>query len=339
MLMPVVMVGWSGRGRFEDLERTAVTKLAARRGGAMRLGSALTLTAPDPVAASRSLAFLPGVAWIAVGHRFEGEGAYLRSLVSLAERYLSKGRTFKLSAESAGSDRTSGDLVLSGNSEILASVPGAKVDERRPRVLFRACADGPDGAVGVEIRRGPGGVPTSKEWASCLASGGEVSSVLAWMAALSGYSIRLVHARSDDASFRQVAKLYSELSHRMDSASLELVVVDGERGPAARLGAWLRDHRGMALAGIMPRHLDEMSRLARKFPNLALPMLVVQRDQVSATYSSLGLGRPKDARGARRLSLDGLSAFASYSEKVFGGVVADHNAVIDSLTGPAQAHR
>ena len=66
--------------------------------------------------------------------------------------------------------------------------------------------------------RGRAELPTGGDWVSCLVSGGERSSALAWMAALSGFSLRLVHSRTDEAALRHVARLYSELSFRMDAA-------------------------------------------------------------------------------------------------------------------------
>jgi len=42
-------------------------------------------------------------------------------------------------------------------------------------------------------------VPTSRgNRVHCLVSGGYHSSVVSWMAALSGFSLTLVHARADD---------------------------------------------------------------------------------------------------------------------------------------------
>ncbi len=142
------------------------------------------------------------------------------------------------------------------------------MDERKPHVRFRVCVEGTKGACGAEIRAGPGGLPTSEEWVSCLVSGGERSSAMAWMAALSGFSLRLVHSRTDEASLRQVARLYSELSFRMDPRCLELVVLDGGKDAYARIGGWLRDHKGAAFAGLRPGSSDALTGLAESFPNL-----------------------------------------------------------------------
>src|SRR5271156_1799341 len=285
------MVGWSGSGRFEDLERTALRKLAAKEGSADRVGDALLVSAEDPVEVARRLSHLPGVAWIAVGYRFSGTEGYLKNLALLGSRYLSRGKTFKIVAQVVHSKETAGDALLSGNSELLSSIAGSRVDERRPHVKFRVCVEGTKGACGAEIREGPGGIPTGGEWVSCLVSGGERSSALAWMAALSGYSLRLVHSRTDEAALRQVAKLYSELSFRMDPRCIELFVLEGGKTPGGRIGRWLTDHKGAAFAGLRPERPDSIAALAGRFPNLALPLVLLQDDALSAVYRSLGLGR------------------------------------------------
>jgi hypothetical protein len=325
------MVGWSGAGAFEDLERTVARKLSAGEGETGRVGDALLVAAKDPVDAARRLALLPGVAWIAVGYRFNGTGAYLKDLTTLARRYLSKGRTFKISAQVVASKQTAGDAVLAGNSELLSSLPGTRVDERKPHVRFRVCIQGSKGACGAEIRSGPGGLPTTREWVSCLVSGGARSSALAWMAALSGFSLRLVHSRTDEASLRQVARLYSELSFRMDPRCLELVVLGGGKDAYGRIGGWLRDHKGAAFAGLRPGRPDALTGVAERFPNLALPLTLVQDDAIEGVYRSLRLGRAAEDRADAGLNLRALEAVSPYSVRKFGGVQADSNEVIDAL--------
>lgn len=331
LLKAVAMVGWSGVGVFEDLERTVVRKLSAGEADTDRLGDTLLVAAEDPVAAARSLAFLPGVEWIAAGYRFSGTKDYLRNLELLANRYLSKGRTFKISAQVVASKQAAGDMVLAGNSELLSSIPGSRVDERKPRVRFRVCVQGEKGACGAEIRAGPGGVPTSGEWVSCLVSGGARSSALAWMAALSGFSIRLVHSRTDEAALRHVARLYSELSFRMDARCLELIILDGGNDVYGRMGGWLRDHKGAAFAGLRPGRPGDLTGLAERFPNLAVPLILVQDDDIAGMYRSLGLGRAAAGPEGGGLTLRALEARSRYSVLKFGGVQADANEVIDTL--------
>jgi hypothetical protein len=325
------MVGWSGAGRLEDLDRTVLHKLTLTRREADHVDGTLLVTAEDPVVVARQLGFLPGVAWISVGYRFRGKKDYLGTLERLAKRYLSRGKTFKISAQVVSSEKTAGDAVLAGNSALLSSVPGAKVDERRPDVKFRVCIEGTTGACGVEIRAGPGGAPTGGGWVSCLVSGGERSSSLAWMAALAGFSLRLVHSRTSDAALRQVARLYSELSFRMDPRCVELVVLDGGDNPAGRIGRWLSDDKATAFAGIRPEGPEGLTEYAKLFPNLALPLILVQDDAVSAVYRSLRLGPSGRDDRTGGLTLKSLQARNAYSEKRFGRVQADSNTVIDAI--------
>jgi hypothetical protein len=325
------MVGWSGAGRFEDLERTALRKLASRQGGVDRVDGSLLVSAEDPVEVARRLSLLPGVSWIAVGYRFSGMEDYLRNLGVLAKRYLARRRTFRISAQVVASKQTAGDVVLAGDSALLSLVSGARVDEGKPQVRFRVCVGGTRGACGVEIRAGPGGLPMGGDWVACLVSGGERSSSMAWMAALSGFSVRLVHSRTDEVSLRQVARLYSELSHRVDPRCLELVILQGGKDPIARIGGWLRDNRSSAFAGLRPERSDSATSLVERFPNLALPLILVQDEAIGSTYRSLGLGRPSNVGSDSGMSLGRLEARSRYSQVRFGGVEADSNTVIDAV--------
>ncbi len=332
VLNPVALVGWSGIGTFDDLERTIARKLSLRSGATGRIGDTLLVETDDPVLVARKLSFLPGVSWIAVGYRSSGIDAYLKNLEALSERYLSKGKTFRISAKVFGTSKAAGDIILAGNSALLSSVPGTRVSEKRPQVTFRVCLEGQKVVCGVEIRTGPGGAPTNDDWVSCMVSGGDRSSALAWMAALSGFSVRLVHSRADEASLRRVARLYSELSFRMDASRLELVVLDGEGDPRGRIGTWLRKSRTAAFAGLRPDRSETAVRLAEAFPNLMLPLLLVQDDVVRSLIASLGLGKLR-RRGATEsgLTLSALEKQTAYLERRFGRVHADSNAVIDAI--------
>ena len=325
------MVGWSGSGRFEDFERTVAQKLSIPEAKAARAGGSLLIDAEDPVALALRVVQMPGVGWVAAGYRFNGPNGYLKDLEMLARRYLTRARRFQVTARAEASEQTAGDMVLAGNSTILSAVRGAKIDEKNPQVKFRVSSLGNGGACGVEIRSGPGGAPTGGEWAACLVSGGGRSSAMAWMAALSGYSIRLVHAATDDSSLGQVAKLYSELSHRMDSTRLELIVVEGDGDPMERAGWWLRRNRGTAFAGWRPTGRRAADALAKKFPRLTYPLVLVQDDAIASTYSSLGLGRASKGSGMGAFEKGALGTKAKYSETKFGGVEADSNTVIDAI--------
>ncbi len=325
------MVGWSGSGRLEDLERTVVGKLSARAGEVDRIDDTLLVASEDPVEVARRLALLPGVGWIAVGFRFRGGQGYLENLGRLAKRYLSKGKTFKISAKVTRSKQTAGDAVLAGNSELLSLIPGVRVDERKPRVRFRVCLEGARGACGAEVRSGPGGAPSGGDWVSCLVSGGERSSSMAWMAALSGFSLRLVHSTTDEVALRHVARLYSELSHRMDPRCLELLVLGGGGDAAGRIGRWLEGQRGEVFAGMRPGPSGSQAGLAKRFPSLALPLVLVRDDEVATTYRSLGLGRASKGGMRGGFTSKALRAGSPYTERRFGGVEADSNAVIDAM--------
>lgn len=327
----VAMIGWSGSGEFEDLERTVAGRLSAGGGETSRIGDALIVAARDPVAVARGLGSLPGVAWVAVGYRFSGQGTYLKTLELLARRYVSKGKTFKISAQVADSGQTAGDAVLSGNSELLSYIPGSRVDERKPGVRFRVSIQGSQGACGAQIREGPRGLPTGGDWVSCLVSGGERSASMAWMAALSGFSVRLVHSWTDDASLRAVARLYSELSFRMDPRCLELVLLKGGSEVYGRVGGWLREHGQLAFAGMRPESPNTLADVAKRFPNLALPLVLFQDADIAATFRSLGVGRAAKAPRTGRMTLGALEAAHKYTEARFGGVQADSNSVVDTL--------
>lgn len=327
----VAMIGWSGSGEFEDLETTAAGRLSAVDGETDRIGDTLVVAALDPVAVARSLGSLPGVAWVAVGYRFRGPEGYLKTLELLAKRYVSRRKTFKILAHAAGSGQTAGDAVLSGNSLVLASIPGSRVGESNPGVRFRVSIQGVRGACGAQVREGPGGFPTGEDWVSCLVSGGERSASMAWMAALSGYSLRLVHSWKDDASLRAVARLYSELSFRMDPRRLELVLLSGGDAPYGRIGGWLREHKGAAFAGTRVERPDSLADVARSFPNLAFPLVLLQDADIATTYRSLGVGRAEKEAGKGRMALGALEATSKYSEAKFGGAQADANSVIDAL--------
>jgi hypothetical protein len=151
------------------------------------------------------------------------------------------------------------------------------------------------------------------------------------MAALAGFSLRLVHSRTEESAFRRVARLYSELSFRMDPGRLELVVLGGGKSPAGRLGQWLRDTKLTAFAGVRPTRPGTLAELARRLPNLVLPIVLMQDEAVGAVYRSLGLGPvPKESK-ASGLTPSSLEARSKYYEKRFGGVQADSNAVIDAI--------
>lgn len=323
------VVAWSGNGSLDDLRRTAAAKLGVSEASVRRGPMSLIVEHADPVKVASRLSRLPGVSWIAVGYEFAGWEQCESALRSLAGRYLEQGSSFRLSARVEESDTTEGDLLLDGNGTILKAVSKTRVDEKNPQVTFRIVMTRDRGAVGVELRKGPGGVPTSKNLrAACLVSGGYHSAVVAWMAALSGYRVSLVHARTDDESLRQVARLYAELSWRVDASDLELLLLDGKGTPGGRLRNWLPKAKYDVMAGVHPECRGAGVRRAfADRPDIILPLLLLQEDEVTERYDSLGL-KIKAVDAAPALSS---GRPAQFTLKRFGGKETDTSGVLDSI--------
>jgi len=323
------IVAWSGNGDFVDLQRSVSSKLLPD-GGSITTGSkSLTVSKSDPVTVARRLAYLPGISWIAVGYDFATPAGCMADLAVLAKKYLRAGSSFGLTAQVEDSSQEEGDILLDGNGALLKSVKGTRIDERKPDVTFRVVMVRDKGAAGVELRRGPGGVPTSKSMkAFCLVSGGYHSAVVAWMSALSGFSLTLVHARADDESLRQVARLYSELSRRLDPSSIGLHVLDGGGSPGDRLASWLDATKGDVMAGIHPECRGRRSRAVLKdYPAVLMPLLLLQEDEVRAKLQSLGI-KVKGVDKAPTLTMSGKTPFVV---RHFAGKESDINGVLDGL--------
>ena len=175
-------------------------------------------------------------------------------------------------------------------------------------------------------------MPTSKRRiAHCLASGGRHSSVAAWMAALSGFSVRLVHIRVDDGSLRDVAKLYSELSHRMDPSRLSLQIVEGRGGAAQTLSSWLGGSKGFHV--VVGAHL-ECDREALNYasnapPGILFPVLLLQEEDLREVYQALGM-KVRDGVPSGILRVKPKSG-ARYRVKQFKGERVEMHAILDSL--------
>src|SRR3989475_3354634 len=236
------LLRWTGFGALEDLERSATKVLAGRGFSVARVGETIVVLGGEPATAARHCAHLPGVAWIGLGYASEGGlEALLRSLQALGERYLKRNSRFGVQVEVTRSKSLRGDVVGAANSLLLGLRRGARIDERSPELIFHVALDGNQGVAGVEIRRGVEGVPTSASKAFCLVSGGMHSSVVAWMAALAGFSVELVHIRTSEESVVEAGRLYSELSHRIDPTRLKLTLLTGSKNsPEGVLAAWLK---------------------------------------------------------------------------------------------------
>lgn len=330
------IVGWTGLGSIDDLLRTSKAKLP-RGAEAAKGARSITVRGEDPVAVARSLAYLPGVEWIAVGYEFASLESCMGALAVLAVRYLREGESFSVVADVKGGGREEGDVLMESTSAVLRAARGARVDERNPRVRFRVISVNDRGACGVQLREGVGGVPTSRRrLASVLVSGGYHSAVTAWMAAVSGYTLTMVHSRGeDDESLRQVARLYAELSRRIDASSIRLTLLEGRGAPGDRLARWLERADGEALTGVHPECRGTRGlELLRRHPKALFPLLLVQEDEVRSRYEGLGL---KVKASDRNRTLGAAGGEDRFTERSFGGREADQNAVLDWVLGPRRA--
>ena len=329
-MKPAAIVGWSGNGSQDDIARTALAKLP-HAGVAISKGpQSLVVRGEDPVLVARRLAHLPGASWIAVGFEFRNLPECLSRLATLAKRYLEAGASFRVSVETDGGGEVEGDVLLEATSTLLNAAKGTRVDEKDPGAVFRVIVVGGGGACGVQLRLGVGGVPTSKSMSAvCLVSGGYHSSVTAWMAALSGYSLTLVHARGDDEALRQVARLYAELSARIDPSSLRLYVLEGDGLPGDRVASWLGNVRGRVFTGVHPecRGAAALEQLGG-YRQVAFPLLLLQEAEVTSRFGELGL-RGKEADRSAELRLSGRRP--GFTVRRFSGREADQNAVLDYI--------
>ena len=331
-MKPAAIVGWTGNGTLDDFARTASSKIHAKGDGVARGTRSLVVRGEDPISVARSLARLPGAAWIAVGYEFDGLESCLSRLRALSERYLREGESFRVSADVQQSGKEEGDVLMEATSVLLRSVRGTKVDEKGPKVTFRVLMMRGKGACGVQLREGPGGVPTSRRMeAACLVSGGYHSAVATWMAALSGFSLTLVHSREDDESLRQVARLYAELSRRIEPSSLRLAVLEGKEAPGDRLAAWLGRSRGDVFTGVHPECRGTAGfEVLRRYPSALFPLILLQEREVRSRLDELGLRGKTGDRSARLVVSKREGRF---TVKTFEGGEADQNAVLDSILG------
>ncbi len=229
------LVRWTGSGSVQALRSTVASMLKEEgsRGSVRVVGRSVMVSETEPAAVAGLLAFTPGVAWTAAGYRLESREQIPLLGKALSSAYLRAGTRFSVQSEGTGGAVAS-DLTGAFISAILDAGSGARVSEGGPEVKFRVAFDGTRGVAGAEVRQGPGGTTTGERWATCLVSGGKHSGVVAWMALLAGYRVRMVHAREDEVALRSVARLYSELSHRVARGAVELSVLEG-RGAQSSL--------------------------------------------------------------------------------------------------------
>ncbi len=313
---------WTGRGRIEDLELSVrgVLRAEGARGMVRRCGSSLTVDAGDPASVAMLFQRLPGVAWTAAGHPLRTVEDVAPVSRRLALTYLKPRMTFAVAAEST-SGPTALDLAGAVTSVVLGEVKGARVDEGDPEVKFRVTYGGGGGAVGVELRTGPGGTPVGSAWTDCLVSGGLHSAVVAWHVLLSGERVRLIHVKEADESLKSVARLYSELSHRVDPVGVSIAVFDGGSIESALRRRGTRG-RGIPVGGF---HAG-----ARLPPTLSgkvgAPLSLLTEEEFESAASDLAVAFTS---GRHRW---GESISRKARRSTFGGVRTDMHGVIDGLS-------
>ncbi len=328
---------WTGFGTLGDLERSVSNVLAGRGFRVVGVGETVAVLGGEPATAARYCAYLPGVAWIGLGYTSEGAlEAILGSLEALGGRYLKTDSRFSVQAEVTGVKILRGDLIGAANSRLLGLRRGGRIDERNPELIFHVALDGNLGVAGVEIRKGVGGAPTSGTKAFCLVSGGVHSSVVAWLAALAGFSVELVHLRTSEESVVEAARLYSELSHRMDPTRLKLTLLTGSKDSSRSgvLETWLKKRGGKGgrsespvFAGFHPECRGKLRW--RSVTEVLNPLLLFPESEFKSVFNSLGLRGYTESGGL--LSATRESGASAYRVASFGGVRADLHEVVDSI--------
>ncbi len=316
------IIQWTGRGRLASLESSVslVLKDARMLARIWRNGSSIAIEGPEPTALAALFRYMPGISWIAVGKSAGSLNELGGAASGLARNYLRRGVRFAVTAEATGGAVAS-DVAGAVASAALEAARGARIDEEAPRIRLRAAFDGKRGAVGVELVEGPGGTTVGSAEATCLVSGGKHSSVVAWMALVSGYAVRLLHARVDDHSLRAAARLYSELSNRVDYSRLRLEVLEGN-GANHALGERARRAKGHVFGGF---HIG-CSSAPMALKGLAeAPLFVLPEEEFDAKFSGLGI------RACQEKQKWNMERVGRVSSRSFGGAKADVSRVLDGL--------
>ncbi len=320
-LKRATILRWTGRGSITNLRGSVGNVLAAHgnRGRVTAFGSSVVVSGSEPLGVAALVRFMPGIRWIAAGFAGESTGDLAEASADLAKSYLRKGGRFSVVSEATGSTLAS-DVGGMVTTRILETLKGARVSESS-KVRFRAAVDGRSGVVGVEVSGGVGGVPTGTEEVTCLVSGGVHSAVCAWMAALAGYRVKMVHVKESDRSVLAVARLYSELSHRLDPRGVSLEVLEG--GAVARtLAKRATRLEGGVFGGFTP------GRSAPKALRGVVwaPVYLLPEETFGAVFESLGI---KPALATADWCEGGKAA---YSVKAYSGGPADVSEVLDGLS-------
>jgi hypothetical protein len=316
------IIRWTGSGNLGDLKSAVKSVLRSNgaEGRVWSVGNAVVAEGNDPLGVAALLGNMPGVAWIAAGEIVRSSRQLSSASARIAPRYLRRGDRFRVLAEGTAGAIAS-DLSGTVTSAILESVRGARASEGEAGVTFRAAFDGTMGAVGVEVRKGPGGVPTGREKAVCIVSGGMHSSVLAWAAALSGYRVRLVHARTNDDALKAVAVLYAELSHRVNPRGLGLEVLHGDS--TLQTLARFASKSGVPNFGGFHRGGSEVPALLRG--GVLAPLYLLPREGFESAFETLGV---KAHESKETWNVKGTGRFVS---RKISGATYDVSGVLDAL--------
>jgi adenylyl- and sulfurtransferase ThiI len=316
-------VGWTGSGLIADLDAAArsILEVEGKRAKLRVTGFSLLIEGGRPTEVAGLLAFLPGVSWLAVGRSSRSLSGVMDELTALARVYLKRGGSFAVKAETHAPTTLPSDLIGRANSAVLDAVDGVRVNENAPSTRFRVAFDGRGGTAGVEIAEGPGGTPTGAAEAHCLVSGGIHSSVLAWLALLSGLRVELVHAYVSDGALREVARLYAELSHRVSPAALSLRVLEG-RSVGEAIASWAGKTGGQVFSGVHAGRSGSSLLLPKR---VSSPLYLLPEEDYGSVLASLSLkgfdGGSESAEPGRGL----------LRERRFGGKRADMHGVLDGL--------
>jgi hypothetical protein len=355
VLRTAAVVRWTKNGSIEDLAAT-VKEAVSEAGEDARTvttgaGGDIVIHDDDPISIARPLRYLPGIASIAVGYEFTSMREFERVLDVLATRYLRKNHcTFSVSASAKIPEYSGGDIVMMANSRILSRVQGSKVNEKAPQVRFYVSLITGRGIAGVVIWDGVGGVPTSpRRMAYCLVSGGVHSAATAWLAVRAGFSVGLVHFEEGEISLRRVARLYSELSHRMSPKYLSLQVVSGDGSTAGLLRGWLKKKRKgthhdddedeahpPVLAGL---HLEckkselFLEQLTAAPRGMVFPVALLAEQDIGDISAKLGLREKTPEASESSILFSGpVRAASRFKISSFGGRRADINTILDSVS-------
>jgi len=313
---------WTGRGGLADLQSSIEFVIADNRLKATvsSMGGCLAVQGPEPLGVAALFGRMPGVAWIAAGVTGRTIGELPEASGVLAKKYVRKSDRFSVEVEGIGKSPSS-DLGGAVTSRILDAVKGSRVSASSPKVRFRAVIDGDAGVVGVEVKQGPGGVPTGKTSVACLVSGGIHSSLTAWRAMLLGFRVRLVHAKYSDVALRAVARLYSELSFRADPRWLSLEVLEGDSVVGA-LADYADRSKEPVFGGFTPPHEEHLRRL----PKVRAPLYLTPEERFLAEFEELGIREDGMAEDWDR------KGHGEPKVRRYGGKAADVSAVLDGLS-------